>query len=170
MAWRRALLIATLLILAVVIELTVLAPLPWWGATPPLVLVVVAGVALSFGPITGAVAGFAGGLLLDFAPPALTTVGIAALILTVLGYGLGRIFDSDERPLWLTTVVTALAAGISVLATAALGGLLGDVRVRWDDVPGFLAAVIVYAAFLSLPCVPGIRALSRRVVPEAFPR
>lgn len=170
MRWRQVLLIITLLVLAVVIELTVFAPLPWWGATPPLVLVVVAAIAFAFGPITGAVSGFVGGLLLDLAPPAVATIGLSALIFTVLGYGLGRIFSADERPLWLTTVVTAAAGGVSVLAAAALGGLLGDTRVRWEDVPGLLAAIVVYAAFLSLLCVPAIRALSRRVVPEAFPR
>ncbi len=170
MRWRQALLIITLLVVAVVIELTVLAPLPWWGATPPLVLVVVAALAFAFGPVTGAVSGFVGGLLLDLAPPAVATVGLSALVFTIVGYALGRVFDADERPLWLTTVVTTMAAGASVIAGAALGGLLGDERVRWEDVPGFFAAIVVYAAFLSLLCVPGIRALSRRVVPESFRR
>ena len=169
-ALRRGLLIATLLILAVLVELSLLAPIPWWGATPPLVVVMVAAIAFVFGPVTGAVTGFAAGLLLDLAPPAEGTVGITALILTVLGYAIGRVFDSDDRPWVITTAITAGAGAVSVLATAGLGGLLGDPRVLWEEVPSMTVASAAYAGLLALVVVPLVRRISRRVVPEAFPR
>lgn len=167
---RRALLLGSLIVLAVVIELSLLAPLPWWGATPPLVLVVVAAIAFVYGPVTGAVAGFSAGLLLDLAPPAEGTIGTSALIATLLGYGLGRVFDSDDRPWLLTTALTAAAGGVAVVANAALGGLLGDPRVRWEEVPSMTVAAIAYAGVLALVIVPLVRGISRKVVPEAFPR
>lgn len=170
MVIRRAILIGTLVILAVLIEVSLLAPLPWWGATPPLTLVLVAAVAFVYGSVTGAVTGFATGLLIDLSPPAEGTIGISALILTLVGYGLGRVFDSDERPWPLTTLLTAAAGGLSVVATAALGGLLGDPRVRWEEVPSMAVAAAVYAGVLALVLVPFVRGVSRRVVPEAFPR
>ena len=170
MAIRRAVLIGSLVILAVLIEVSLLAPLPWWAATPPLTLVVVAAVAFVFGSVPGAVTGFAMGLLLDLAPPAEGTIGVSALILTLVGYSLGRVFDSDERPWPITMALTALAGGLAVVAAAALGGLLGDPRVRWDEVPSMAVAAAVYAGILALVVVPLVRWVSRRVVPEAFPR
>ena len=135
---RRAVIVAVLLILAVLIEVTVLAPLPFPGATPSLVLVVVVILASQFGAATGAVSGFAGGLLLDIAPPAAGTIGITALLLTVVGYAVGRFAESDDRPWWSFAVLAALAAPLVVLAGAVLGGLLGDPRVRWDEVIGLM--------------------------------
>lgn len=170
MVIRRAVLIATLIILAVLMEVSLIAPIGWWAATPPLALVMVAALAFVFGPITGAVTGFATGLVLDLAPPAEGTVGVSALILTVVGFGLGRVFDSDDRPWPITTALIALAGGAAVVATAALGGLLGDPRVRWEEVPSMTVAAAVYAGILALPVVPLVRWLSRRVVPEAFAR
>ena len=107
---RRAIVSAVLLVLAVLIEVTVLAPLPFPGATPTLVLVVVVILASQFGASTGAVAGFAGGLLLDIAPPAAGTIGITALLLTVVGYAVGRFAEVDDRPWWSFAVLAALAA------------------------------------------------------------
>jgi rod shape-determining protein MreD len=170
MIWRSTLWIGTLVVLAVVIELTVLAPINFWGATPPLTLVVVAAVAFTFGPVTASIAGFTAGLLLDLAPPAAGTIGISALLLTVVGYALGRVFASDDRPIILTTGFTALAGALSVVAAAALGGLIGDPRVRWEEVPSMSVAAFVYAGLLALPLVPFVRRVSRRVVPEVFPR
>lgn len=170
MAIRRAVLIGSLVVLAVLIEVSLLAPLPWWSATPPLALVVVAAVAFVFGSVTAAVTGFATGVLVDLVPPAEGTVGVSALILTLIGYGLGRVFDSDERPWPITTGLTAVAGGVAVVAAAALGGLLGDPRVRWEEVPSMTVAAAVYAGILSLVVVPLVRWVSRRVVPEAFGR
>ena len=135
---RRAIVSAILLVLAVLIEVTVLAPLPFPGATPTLVLVVVVILAAQFGAATGAIAGFAGGLLLDVAPPAAGTIGISALLLTVVGYAVGRFAESDDRPWWSFAILAALAAPLVVLAGAVLGGLLGDPRVRWEDVVGLM--------------------------------
>ena len=170
MTVRRVVLCSLLIILSVVIEATVLAPLDFPGATPSLVLVTVAALAFAFGPITGSASGFAAGLLLDLAPPATGTLGISALILTLVGYALGRVFDSDSRPLVFTTVLTAGAAAIAILASAALGGLLGNPRIVWSDVPVMVLTGALYAAILALPIIPLVNRLSRAFVPEAFPR
>ena len=167
---RRVVLCAVLIVLAVIIEVTVLAPLPFPGATPGLVLVTVAAIAFAFGPVTGSAAGFAAGILLDLAPPASGTIGVTALILTLVGFALGRVFDADDRPLVITTVLTALAAALAVLAGAALGGLLGNPRIEWGEVPVMIITAAIYAAILALPLVPLVRRLARAFVPEAFSR
>lgn len=167
---RRVVLCAVLIVLAVIIEVTVLAPLPFPGATPGLVLVTVAAIAFAFGPVTGSAAGFAAGILLDLAPPASGTIGVTALILTLVGFALGRVFDADDRPIVITTVLTALAAALAVLAGAALGGLLGNPRIQWSEVPVMIITAAIYAAILALPLVPLVRRLARAFVPEAFSR
>jgi rod shape-determining protein MreD len=167
---RRAIVSAVLLLLAVLIEVTVLAPLPFPGATPTLVLVVVVILASQFGAATGALAGFAGGLLLDIAPPAAGTIGISALLLTVVGYAVGRFAESDDRPWWSFAILGALAAPLVVLAGAVLGGLLGDPRVRWEDVVGLMLSAAAYALVLGLILMLPLRRLCRWAVPEAYPR
>lgn len=167
---RRAVVSAILLLLAVLIEVTVLAPLPFPGATPTLVLVVVVILASQFGASTGAIAGFAGGLLLDIAPPAAGTIGISALLLTVVGYAAGRFAESDDRPWWSFAILGALAAPLVVLAGAVLGGLLGDPRVRWEDVVGLMLSAAAYALVLGLVLMVPLRRLCRWAVPEAYPR
>lgn len=167
---RRAVVSAILLLLAVLIEVTVLAPLPFPGATPTLVLVVVVILASQFGASTGAIAGFAGGLLLDIAPPAAGTIGISALLLTVVGYAAGRFAESDDRPWWSFAILGALAAPLVVFAGAVLGGLLGDPRVRWEDVVGLMLSAAAYALVLGLILMLPLRRLCRWAVPEAYPR
>jgi len=56
---RRAALAAALLLLAILIQVTLLTSLPWPGAAgPDLVLVVVVALALTGGPAEGMLAGF----------------------------------------------------------------------------------------------------------------
>ena len=170
MVVRRVLLCLVLLLLAVILEVTLLAPLSFPGATPPLVLVTVAALAFAFGPTTGAVCGFVGGLLLDVAPPAAGTLGIGALVLTVVGYALGRLGDPNDRPLVVSVGGTAAAGALAVVAGAVLGGLLGNPRTQWGEVPGLTITAGLYAAFLAVLLVPLIQRLARRLVPEAFSR
>lgn len=170
MTLRRTLIAGALLLLAVLIEVTVLGPLPFPGATPALVLVVVVLLGGQFGAATGAASGFAGGLLLDIAPPAAGTIGITALLLTVVGYAVGRFGEADDRPWWSWALLAAVAAPLVVLAGAVLGGLLGDPRVRWDDVVSLMASSSVYALLLGLLLALPIRRLCRWAVPEAYPR
>lgn len=167
---RRALLSGVLLILAVLIEVTVLAPLPFPGATPNLVLVTVVILASQFGAATGAVAGFAGGMLLDIAPPAAGIIGVSALLLTVVGYAVGRFAESDDRPWWSFAVLAALASPLVVLGGAVIGGLLGDPRVRWDDVVSLMLSSAAYSLVLGLLLMLPLRRLCRWVVPEAYSR
>lgn len=170
MVVRRALVCALLLVLAVLIEVTILAPLPFPGATPPLVLVVVILLAWQFGASAGAVCGFAGGLLIDIAPPAAGTIGVSALLFTVVGYAIGRFAEADERPWPFFVVISAIAAPLVILGGAVIGGLLGDPRVRWDDVLGLMTTAAIYAAALALLLAVPVAALCRRLVPEGYTR
>lgn len=167
---RRILLVGVFIVVAVVAEVTILAPIPFPGATPSLVLVVVAAFAFSLGPVTGAVTGFSAGLLLDLAPPAAGTIGVSSLILTVVGYALGRAMESDDRPVILTTLLTGAAGGLAILAAALLGGLLGNPRIEWGSLLWMVVTGALYAALLALVIIPFVRWACRKVIPDSFPR
>jgi hypothetical protein len=89
---RRALTAPVLLAVAVVLQVSLVNRLPLpGGAHPNLVILVVAALAVSSGPVTGMIAGFLGGLALDVAPPGSDLVGESALVCCAVGYGCGAL-------------------------------------------------------------------------------
>src|SRR5262245_36963317 len=88
---NRLLLAASLVVVALVIQVSVLARLHLPGAVPDLMLLVVLGLALVYGHTGGALVGFGAGLLADLAPPADHAVGRYALVLAVVGYFAGLV-------------------------------------------------------------------------------
>ena len=76
---------------ALVLQLSVFSQLSWHGVVPDLVLLVVVAAALVRGAEFGMVLGFAGGVLLDLAPPADHVAGRWALALLLVGYVAGRV-------------------------------------------------------------------------------
>jgi len=90
--FNRILLSVTLVVVALVVQVSVLARLQLPGAVPDLVLLTVVGLALVYGPVSGSLIGFGAGLLADLAPPADHAAGRYALVLCVIGYlaGLAR--------------------------------------------------------------------------------
>ena len=70
-------------------------PLPG-GAAPDLVLLLVTAIAVCTSPLTGALTGFAGGLALDVAPPAIHYAGEYALVFCLAGYGAARVMTAPS--------------------------------------------------------------------------
>jgi rod shape-determining protein MreD len=164
---RRVLLAATLLVTAVLLQTAVLDRLPLPGASPDLVLLVVVGLALVQGPTAGAVTGFAAGLLVDAVPPADGQVGRWALVLCLVGWFSGRARDAAESSALVPLVVVALASAGSVLAYAAIGFALDDVRVTGDAVLRALPSAVLYTVLLSPLVVPLVMRLARRTEPTS---
>ena len=83
------------------------------GGTPDVLLVTLLGIALLRGSITGAAAGFLGGLVLDVAN--MGTLGVTSLLLCVAGYWTGRYGETTGRdrlhaPFLAVLVLTVLVA------------------------------------------------------------
>lgn len=151
------------LVLAAVVQLSVLGRLPLPGATPEVVAVLVAAVAVRRGVASGAVAGFAGGLLLDVAPPAAGVLGTAALLLAVVGAGAGVVAERTRAP-WPTALLTVVgsAAAVPVLAgllAAALNRPTGGVAV----VLGLVPTQALWALPLALLTLPLLALADRGV-------
>jgi rod shape-determining protein MreD len=159
----RVVLAAALLLVAVVVQVTVLARLPLPGATPDLVLVVVASWALKRGPLSGAAIGFAAGLLRDLAPPMDGTLGLGALVLALVGYAVGLAADDAARSAVAPLVIVVVASVLALLLWAGLAVLLGDERVTGSALAPQLFAQALYTAVLTpfvLPVVHRLIALT----------
>jgi len=164
MRLNRILLSTTLVVVALVVQVSVLARLQLPGAVPDLLLLTVLGLALVYGHTGGALVGFGAGLLADLAPPADHAVGRYALVLCVIGYaaGLTRPENGQHRSATVPMLVVAGAALSSTLLYAGVGALVGDTAARHAGLGGLLLTATVYDLLLAPFTVPVVMALARR--------
>lgn len=106
-----------LVLLAVVIQISGIQAMPILGGTIDLIPLCVAAVAIYAGSISGAVVGFVVGIVLDLAIG--QTLGLSSLVLTALGYGVGRYRDLRDPAHGLLPIPVAAAATASYLAAVA---------------------------------------------------
>lgn len=133
---------------ALVLQVSVFPHLAWQGIGPDLVLLVVVGAALVRGPQFAMVLGFAGGVLLDLAPPADHVAGRWALALLVVGYVAGRVAQDSglgKRPTVPAVLATVAAASFLGTSIFALSGLV--LRDPAMAVPDLLQVVMVAVAW-----------------------
>ncbi|WP_327404111.1 rod shape-determining protein MreD [Streptomyces sp. NBC_01288] len=161
---NRILLSVPLVVVALVIQVSVLARLHLPGAVPDLLLLTVLGLAMVYGHVTGALIGFGAGLLADLAPPADHAAGRYALVLCVIGYLAGLAKPENGRLKSATgpmAVVVAAAIGATLLY-AGVGALVGDTAARHVGLGSLLFTASLYDLLLAPFVVPGIMALARR--------
>jgi rod shape-determining protein MreD len=157
---RRVLALAAVLVVAVVVQSTVLAELRLAGVRPDLLVLAVIAVAMATDATTGAVFGFVTGLVADllFDLP----VGVSALVDTAVGFAVGtvRVYVTSHRPL-----VHLVLAGAASLASVWCSGLL--LRVfdlsSWAAVIRSGPLVAGYNLLLTPFVYPVVRALTERV-------
>lgn len=164
MRFNRILLSTTLIVVALVIQVSVLARLQLPGAVPDLLLLTVLGLALVYGHVGGALIGFGAGLLADLAPPADHAAGRYALVLCLVGYlaGLAKPETGRLRSATAPLVVVVGAAIGSTLLYAGVGALVGDTAARHVGLGGLLFTAALYDLLLAPFTVPLIIALARR--------
>ena len=157
---RRLFVLAAVLVVAVLLESTVLAGLRLAGVRPDLLVLAVVAVALASDATTGAVFGFVAGLVADllFDLP----VGVSALVYTAVGFAVGtlRVYVTGHRPLAHLVLVAAAS-----LASVWCCGLL--LRVfdlsSWAAVTRSGPLVALYNMLLTPFVYPLVRALTERV-------
>lgn len=161
---NRILLSAPLVVVALVIQVSLLARLQLPGAVPDLLLLVVVGLALVYGHVAGALVGFFAGLLADLAPPSDHAIGRYALVLCVIGYaaGLTKPDSGRHRSATLPLLVVLGAAVGSTLMYAGVGSLVGDTAARHVGIVGLLLSATLYDLLLAPFAVPLVMALARK--------
>ncbi|MET7637877.1 rod shape-determining protein MreD [Streptomyces sp. NPDC005438] len=163
MPLNRTLLTIPLVVVALVVQVSVLARLQLPGAAPDLLLLTVLALALVYGHVAGALTGFGAGLLADLAPPADHAVGRYALVLCVVGYAAGLTKrDQGQRSATVPMLVVAAGAISSTLLYAGVGALVGDTAARQVGLGGLLLSATLYDLLLAPFTVPWIMALARR--------
>lgn len=126
--------------------------LPMGGALDLVVLAVV-GLALSRGPVTGALLGFCAGMLADLMPPSAHVVGQYAFVYTLVGFVAGRGVGGP-----VTTLIVCVL--IAPPLAAAVSGLIGDERVTMTLLTELVPMTMVYTLVVS-PVVFWLTARSR---------
>ena len=112
-----------LVLLAVVLEISGFSQMRILGGYIDLIPLVVAAIAIYAGSVTGAIVGFSTGLLMDLALG--QNLGASSLVLTALGYGVGRYRDLRDPAHGLLPIPVAAAATLGyVVAVAAVSFML----------------------------------------------
>ena len=112
-----------MILAAVVFQIACLVQLRILGGSADMVPLLVAAVGLYAGSVPGAATGFFSGLLLDLALG--TNLGSSSLVLTAVGYAVGRYREQRDPAHGLTPIpVAAAATGGYVLAYSAVSFML----------------------------------------------
>ena len=156
---------AVLLFFAVIVQVTIVGTIGIFGGSPDLVLVLLVAIALLNSAMFGAFAGFWAGFLLDVA--LLETLGFTSLLLTLLGFWIGRYGETTGRgrphaPLLSVAVATVLYAAGGLI----LHFMLGDPASAQVTLVDALLPELVLNLLLAFP----VFALARRVFVAAEPR
>lgn len=149
-----------LLVLAALMQVSIVERIDLAGASPDLVVLVVLSIALLRGSMAGAIAGFAGGILVEAA--AGDQLGPHAIVLTVIGYACGRIGEqlvTDEHPVppLVAALVASLAVAWGVPVVQFIVGIGSGSNHFWASgmVTALLDLVIVTPVYLGVRAVVG---------------
>jgi rod shape-determining protein MreD len=106
-----------LVLLAVVLQISGFSQMRMLGGYIDLIPLVVGGVAIYAGSVPGAIVGFCTGLLIDLALG--QNLGATSLVLTALGYGVGRYRDLRDPAHGLLPIPVAAASTFGYVAAVA---------------------------------------------------
>ncbi len=156
MSRNRQLFLFLVVIVAFVLQLSVVPQFKLLGVQPDLILVVAIVVAVQDGPVAGAVVGFFGGMLQDIASP--QVMGVSALSKTIIAFTAGMLKDffmtySILLPVLLVFFLTFL----ELLLHQGVLVVLGQ-----ENLPPLKAGPIFAAAMYNLLAVFVIYPLLRR--------
>jgi len=154
----RAATAAAAVLVAVLLQGTLLARLPLPGGSPNLVVVLVLAVGLAAGAPAGMSTGFAAGLLADLLSD--HPVGLLALCFAVAGFVVGLLeTDAERSVLWPLLIVGVGAAGTFLLYLGLLAVLGRPSASGLGDLP----STVVYDVMLTPFVVPVVAAVTRRL-------
>jgi rod shape-determining protein MreD len=117
--------VGLLLLLAVILEVSGVADIRVVGGHADLVVLTVAAVAYYAGSITGSATGFAAGVLLDLATG--QTMGLSSLVLTGVGFGVGRFREGRDPSHGLLPVAVGGAATLGWVTIFAAASFMLDI-------------------------------------------
>ena len=150
---------AALLFLAAVVQVAIAAPIEVAGGAPDVLLVTLVAVAFVRGSIFGAVAGFAAGFVLDVAT--LETLGVSSLLLTQVGYWVGRYGETTGRD---RRYAPFLSVGVATALYAVGGFVLHFLLGEQPSAEQILVRGLLPTVVLNVALAPLVVAASRRLL------
>jgi rod shape-determining protein MreD len=149
--------IALIVFVVTILQVSAFSAVSIGGGGPDVLLVTLVSIALLRGAVTGAITGFAAGLIVDVTT--LETLGLTSLVLTLAGYWAGRYGETTGR----SRVHAPLVATVAATVLIAFGGyglhsMLGE-PVSARAVLVALPATVLCNALLAYPVFGLIRRL-----------
>ena len=156
--------VGSIVFVAALLQVTLFSSLDVLGGTADVLLLSLLALALLRGSVTGAVAGFFGGLLVDVMT--LDTLGVTALLYALAGYWVGRYGETTGRdrahaPLLAVLVVTVAVAVAGFGLHFLLGEEVSARRALFETLLPGLALNLLLGAPVYALC----RAVLRRAAP-----
>ena len=153
--------VGLLLLAAVILQVSGVSDLAILGGNPDLIPLTVAAIAYYAGSVSGAATGFSMGVLLDLISG--QTMGASSLVLTLLGYGVGRFRELRDPSHGLMPIAVAAVATLTWGAAFALVSFMLDIGATVSPLvirDTFVASLL--NAALALPAFALTRKLLRR--------
>ena len=117
--------VALIIFVVAILQVSAFSSVTLGGGGPDVLLVTLVSLSLLRGAVTGAVAGFFAGLIVDVAT--LGTLGLTALLLTLAGYWAGRYGETTGRARPHAPILATLAATVFVgVGGYAVQSMLGE--------------------------------------------
>jgi rod shape-determining protein MreD len=147
---------ALLLVLAVVLQVSNFSQLDMLGGNADVTVLAVAALALYAGSVPGAIAGFCAGLLIDSALG--ENLGATSLVLTVVGYFVGRFMELRDPAHGLIPLPVALAATAGYVMGVAAVTFMLDIGAAVSILAlREMIATVLLNVILALPLFAGVR-------------
>lgn len=154
--------LGALLVTAALLETVVFSALAVAGHAPMIIALTVVGIALVDGPETGGMYGFVAGLAIDLLGGGL--VGLSALVLLLVGFGVGVLRPYlTGPPLGIHVVVGGLAVAAGSTLFGILLFLLEPADLTWSALVQGTLITTLYSAALAPFVIRATIALSQRV-------
>jgi rod shape-determining protein MreD len=152
-----------LVILTVVIQVSGMQSITLLGGTIDLIPLVVGGIALYGGSIAGAAVGFSCGLLLDLLVG--QDVGASSLVLTAVGYFVGRYGEVNEP----ANALLPIPVGAATTAAYLIGTTIVSLMLGFDATISVLAframfLTVILNTLVALPVFALVRKIIRPVL------
>ena len=152
-----------LLLVTVVLQLSAVSQIGILGGHADLIPLAVAAVAFYAGSVSGSAVGFAMGLLVDLA--AGQTLGVSSLVLTAVGYGVGRFREVRDPSHGLLPIPVGAAATAGWVAAFAAVSFMLDIGATVSPlVLRDLLVTVLLNALLAVPVFTVSRKLLRPVL------
>jgi rod shape-determining protein MreD len=147
--------IALVVFVVAILQVSAFSAVSVGDGVPDVLLVTLVSIALLRGAVTGAIAGFAAGLIVDVTT--LSTLGLTSLLLTLAGYWAGRYGETTGRSRAYAPLVAAVIATVLIeLGGYGLHSMLGE-PVSARVVLVALPATVLWSALLAYPVFGLIR-------------